>query len=81
MLTVRLGHSLLLFSVIAELSHLRLLKFVILLSLIFEIMVTYLDDRMMNTRNRWVGAENTQGNGNPPPLPTLAQAIVSIIES
>jgi hypothetical protein len=36
---------------------------------------------MVNTRNRWVGAENSQGNGNPPPPPSLVQAIASILES
>jgi hypothetical protein len=35
-----------------------LLKFAILLSLISELMVTCLDDRMVNARNRWVGAGN-----------------------
>jgi hypothetical protein len=27
------------------------------------------------------GAKNSEGNGNPPPLPSLAQAITSIVES
>jgi hypothetical protein len=36
---------------------------------------------MVNTPNVWNGAENSQGNGNPPPLPSLAQAIASILES
>jgi hypothetical protein len=36
---------------------------------------------MVNTRNVRNGAENSQGNGNPPPLPSLAQAIASILES
>jgi hypothetical protein len=71
----------LLFLVIAELSHLPLLTFAILLSLTSELMVTCLDDRMVNTPNRQVGAENAQGNGNPPPPLTLAQAIASILES
>jgi hypothetical protein len=35
----------------------------------------------MNTRNVRNGAENSQGNGNLPPLPCLAQAIASILES
>jgi hypothetical protein len=69
-----------LFLVIAELSLLPLLKFVMLLSLISELMVTYLDDRMVNTHNRHVGAENAQGNESPPPPPILAQAIASILE-
>jgi hypothetical protein len=32
---------------------------------------------MVNTRNVRNGAENSQGNGNPPPPPSLAQAIAS----
>jgi hypothetical protein len=36
---------------------------------------------MVNTRNVRNGAENSQGNGNPPPPPSLAQAIASILES
>jgi hypothetical protein len=44
-------------------------------------MVTSLDDRMVNTRNRWAEAETSQANGNPPPPLTLAQAIASILES
>jgi hypothetical protein len=63
MLTVRSGHDLPLFSVIVELSPLPLLRFAILLSLISELMVTCLDDRMVNTRNGRVGAKNAQGNG------------------
>jgi hypothetical protein len=43
-LTAWPGHDLRLFLVIAELSPLPLLKFAILLSLISELMVTYLDD-------------------------------------
>jgi hypothetical protein len=70
-----------LFPVIAELSPLPLLKFSILLSLISELMVTYLDDRMVNTHNRRAGAKDAQGNGNSPPPSTLTQAIASISES
>jgi hypothetical protein len=44
-------------------------------------MVTYLDDRMVNTSNGWIGAEDAQGNRNLPPPPTLSQAIASIVES
>jgi hypothetical protein len=69
------------FPVIVELSHLPLFKSVILLSLISKLMVTCLDNRMVNTRNGRAGAENSQGNGNPPPPPSLAQAIASILES
>jgi hypothetical protein len=36
---------------------------------------------MVNTRNMRNGAENSQVNGNPPPPPSLAQAIASILES
>ena len=64
-----------------ELSPLPLLKFALMLSLISKLMVTCLDDRMVNTHNVWTGAENSQGNGNPPPPPSLAQAIASILES
>jgi hypothetical protein len=39
-----------------------------------------LDERMVNTRNGRVGPENAQRNGNPPPPPTLARAITSILE-
>jgi hypothetical protein len=69
------------FSVIIELSHLPLLKFALVWSLISKIMVTCLDGEMVNTRNVQNGAENSQGNGNPPPPPSLAQAIASILES
>jgi hypothetical protein len=69
------------FSVIIELSPLPLLKFALVWSLISKLMVTCLDGRMMNTRNVRNGAENSQGNGNPPPPPSLAQAIASILES
>jgi hypothetical protein len=47
------------FSVIIELSPLPLLKFAIMSSLISKLMVTYLDDRMVNTRNGWARAENS----------------------
>jgi hypothetical protein len=69
------------FSVIIELSPLPLLKFALVLSLISKLMVTYLDDRMVNTRNVRNGADNFQGNGNLPPPSSLAQAIASILES
>jgi hypothetical protein len=69
------------FSIIIELSPLPLLKFALILSLISKLMVMCLDDRMVNTRNVRTGAENSQGNGNLPPPPSLAQAIVSILES
>jgi hypothetical protein len=44
-------------------------------------MVTCLGDRMVNTRNGWAGAKSSQGNENPPPPPSLAQAITLILES
>jgi hypothetical protein len=81
MLTVRSGQNLPLFSVIVELSLLPLLKLAILLSLISKLMVTCLDDRMVNTHNGRAGAESAQGNGNLPPPPSLAQAIALILES
>jgi hypothetical protein len=80
-LAVQSGQSLPLFSVTIELSPLPLLKFAIMLSLICKLMVTCWDDRMVNTRNGQAGAENSQGNGNPPQPPSLAQAISSILES
>jgi hypothetical protein len=39
------------FFVIIELSPLPLLKFALMLNLISKLMVTYLDGRMVNTRN------------------------------
>jgi hypothetical protein len=69
------------FSVIIELSPLPLLMFAVILSLISKLMATCWVERMVNTRNGRVGAENSQGNGNPPPPPSLAQAIASILES
>jgi hypothetical protein len=79
--SVQSERSLPCFSVIIELSPLPLFKFALMLSLVSKLMVTCLDDRMVNTRNLWNGAENSQGNGNPPPPPSLAQAIASILES
>jgi hypothetical protein len=69
------------FSVIFELSPLPLFKFALVWSLISKLMVTCLDGRMVNTHHVRNGAENSQGNGNPPPPPSLAQAIASILES
>jgi hypothetical protein len=69
------------FSVIIELSPLPLLMFALMISLISKLMVTCLDGRMVNTRNVRNGAENSQGNGNLPPPPSLAQAIALILES
>jgi hypothetical protein len=80
-LTVQCRQNLPLFSVIVELSPLPLLKFAKLLSLISNLMATCLDDRMVNTHNGWAGVESTQGNRNPPPPPSLAQAIALILES
>jgi hypothetical protein len=36
---------------------------------------------MVNTHNGRTRAKNAQGNGSPPPPPSLAQAITSILES
>jgi hypothetical protein len=69
------------YPVVVELTILPLLKFPLLLSLIFKLMVTCLDNRMVNTRKGWAGAESSQGNGNLPLPPSLAQAIISILES
>jgi hypothetical protein len=80
-LIVRSGQSLPLFSVTIELSPLPWLKFVIILSLISKLMVPCWDDRMVNTHNKQAGAENSQGNENPPPPPSFAQAIFLILES
>jgi hypothetical protein len=80
-LTVWSGHNLPLFSVVVELSPLPLLKFALLVSLISKLMVTCLDDRMVNTRSGRAGAESAQGNVNLPPPPGLAQAIALILES
>jgi hypothetical protein len=74
-LTIRSRQSYRCFSVIVELSPLPLTKLPLLLSLISKLMVTCLDDRMVNTRKGRVGAENSQGNGNPHSPPGLAQAI------
>jgi hypothetical protein len=81
MLTIWSGQSYHCFPIIVELSPLPLLKFAILMSWISKLMVMCLDGRMVNTHNRWVGVENAQGNGNPPPLTSLAQVITSILES
>jgi hypothetical protein len=81
MLTVWSRQSLPLFFVTVELSSLPLLKFAIMLSLISKLVITCLDDRTVNTRNGRAGAENSQGNENSPPPPSLAQAIASILES
>jgi hypothetical protein len=67
--------------VVIELSHLPLLKLTLMLSLVSKLMVTCLDGRMVNTRNVRNGVGNSQGNGNPPPPPSLTQVIASILES
>jgi hypothetical protein len=74
-LTIRSRQSYCCFSVIVELSPLSLIKLPLLLSLISKLMMTCLDDRMVNTHKGRVGAENSQGNGNPHSPPSLAQAI------
>jgi hypothetical protein len=49
--------------------------------LISELMVTCLDDKMVNTHNGRAEVENSQAHGNQPLPPTLAKAISSILES
>jgi hypothetical protein len=49
--------------------------------LISELTVTHLNDRMVNTHNRRGDPEPDLPNGNPPPPPTLTQAIAFILES
>jgi hypothetical protein len=49
--------------------------------LISKLTVTHLNGRMVNTHNGRGDPEPDLPNGNPPPPPTLAQAIASIIES
>jgi hypothetical protein len=44
-------------------------------------MVTCLDNRMVSTHNGRGDLEPAHPNGNPPPPPTLFQAIASILES
>jgi hypothetical protein len=44
-------------------------------------MVTCLNDKMVNTHNGRGDLEPAHPNGNPPPPPTLAQVIASILES
>jgi hypothetical protein len=58
-----------------------LLKFGLWFSVISELMVTCLNDRMVNTHNGRGDCEPALPNGNPPPPPTLTQAIASILES
>jgi hypothetical protein len=69
------------FSLFAELSPYHCLSLPYCRVLISELMVTYLNDRMVNTRNEMGGPEPAHPNGNPPPLPTLAQVIALILES
>jgi hypothetical protein len=55
--------------------------FAIVLNLIVELMVTSLDDRMVNTCNGRGDPEPAHPNGNLPPPLTMAQAIAAILES
>jgi hypothetical protein len=48
------------FSVIIELSPLSLLKFALMLSLIYKLMVTCLNNRMVNTQRTEWGRELTR---------------------
>jgi hypothetical protein len=52
-----------------------------LLSLISKLMLTYLDDRIVNTHNGRGDPKPAHPNGNPPPPLTLAQANPAILES
>jgi hypothetical protein len=49
--------------------------------LISELTVTHLNNRMVNTHNLKGDPKPTLLNRNPPPPPTLAQAIASFLES
>jgi hypothetical protein len=69
------------FSLFAELSPYHCLSLLYCWVLISELMVTCLDDRMVNTHNERGDPEPAHQNGNPPPLPTLVQVIASILES
>jgi hypothetical protein len=75
------GQNLLVLPSFVELSPLPLLKFGLLLSVISELMLTCLDDRMVNTSNGRAKAENSQENRSPPLPASLAQAIASIHKS
>jgi hypothetical protein len=67
---------------ILELSPAPLLKFGLVLSFFSKLMVTRLNDRMVNPPNGRGDVEAPRANGpNPPPPPTLAQSIASILES
>jgi hypothetical protein len=69
------------FSLFAELSPYHCLSLPYCRVSISELMVTCLNDRMVNTHNGMGDPKPAHPNGNPPPLPTLAQAIASILES
>jgi hypothetical protein len=69
------------FPLSAELSPYHCLNLPNCRVLIFELMVTCLNDRMVNTRNGRGDPEPAHPNRNSPPPPTLAQAIASILES
>jgi hypothetical protein len=69
------------FPLFAELSPYHCLSLPYCLVLISKLMVTCLNDRMVNTHNGRGDPELAHPNGNPPPPPTLAQAIALILES
>jgi hypothetical protein len=69
------------FPLFAELSPYHYLSLPYCRVSISKLMVTYLNDIMVNTRNGRGDPEPAHPNGNPPPPPTLAQAIASILES
>jgi hypothetical protein len=79
-LTVWSGQSLPYFPLLLS-CHLYHCLSLLMLSLISKLMVTSWDDRMVSTRNGRAGVEDSQGNRNTPPPPSLAQAIASILES
>jgi hypothetical protein len=63
-----------------ELSHLRLLKFGLLLRLISELTISHLHDSMVSTHDGRAYAKAAQPDGHSSPPPTLAQVITSICE-
>jgi hypothetical protein len=69
------------FPLFAELSPYHCLSLPNCCVSISKLMVSCLNDRTVNTRNRSGDPEPAHPNGNLPPPPTLAQAIALILES
>jgi hypothetical protein len=69
------------FPLFTELSPYHCLSLSYCRVLIPEVMVTYLNDRMVNTRNGRGDLKPAQPNENPPLPPTLTQVIASILDS